>query len=392
MSDSFQQPKQENALPVLHPLPLQRNPYFTGYDALLASLPQRFEQTPTLLLSGYEGIGKTQIAQEYACRFAEHYETILWLTSSSRAMLSHDLSQLINWPVGSRSAWKGEDPSFAFLKDWLQTHPTWLLVLDHLGDFSLLDLIIPPNPQGHLLLTTRQTFAQLSALFSQSPSVLSEATRSLLQHAQTLVIGPSPAQPAQTLADRLPSQTIRFLSIPTLGVSLTKAIAVFEQRQAAFQEEHDGPREAFRHHDAALLLEEFTAFWPLPLVSVLRLLVFLPPVEAMVQGEADHEIPEPLASLLADPPALELVLSDLEKEELLSRQGEDRRIQLHAGLGILLRESLTQEEHRVWTSLGRRVFTEYQALRISWEDRSEPPLAPQNEPDRTRSSAGDDDQ
>jgi hypothetical protein len=341
---------------------------------------QRFEQTPVQILSGYEGIGKTQIAQEYACRFAEHYETILWLTSSSRAMLSYDLLHLITWPEGSRNAWQGEDPSFAFLKDWLQTHPKWLLVHDHVDDFSLLDLIIPPNPQGHLLLTTRQTFAQMSALFATSPSALSEATRSVLQHAQMLVIGPSPAQPAQTLAGRLSLEGIPSVSVPSLGASLTKAIAIFEQRQAAFQEVYDGPRETFRHHEATLLLEEFTAFWPSPLVEVLRLLVFVPPVETLVPVEADHEIPESLASLLADPPALELALCDLEKEELLSRQGEDRRIRLHAGLGILLRESLTQEEQRVWTSLGRRVSREYEALRVQSDSNEEPLSAPQNEP------------
>jgi hypothetical protein len=103
-----------------------------------------------------------------------------------------------------------------------------------------------------------------------------------------------------------------------------------------------------------------------------------------VQGEETaHEIPKALASLLADPPALELALCDLEREELLSRQGEDRRIRLHAGLGILLRESLTQEEQQVWTSLGRRVCTEYEALRVPQDSNEEPQTAPQNESHRT---------
>src|SRR5262249_7694825 len=66
-------------------IPVQRNPFFTGREAILSRLHTLFEQqssvglTQTYSLSGLGGVGKTQIAVEYACRHAQEYSVVLWL-------------------------------------------------------------------------------------------------------------------------------------------------------------------------------------------------------------------------------------------------------------------------------------------------------------------------
>ena len=262
MSDSSQHPRPESGLPVLRPHSLQRNPIFTGYDTLLVSILERFQHHPLLILSGKEAIGKTQIALEYACRFADKYETILWLDGSSRTMLSHTINVLLDWST-SRSSWIQEREIFAFFQDWLQTHTRWLLVLDNIDDFTLLDLIIPSEPNGHVLTTSRQTFVGSFPTLSVSSDVLSEANRRLLEQAQMIIIGPLASPPVEDQQDIPLSQTINNLFIPTTGVSLTNALAVFEQRQASFQQERDGPKEVFRHNMVVQLLEEFLTSCPL---------------------------------------------------------------------------------------------------------------------------------
>src|SRR5260221_1273799 len=63
-------------------VPYHRNTYFTGREDILAYLHSTFikGQDGTLIqaISGLGGIGKTQIAVEYAYRHREEYKAILW--------------------------------------------------------------------------------------------------------------------------------------------------------------------------------------------------------------------------------------------------------------------------------------------------------------------------
>ena len=68
-------------------VPFLRNPYFTGREQFLVSLHRTLaaENTVTLsqtrAISGLGGIGKTQIAIEYAYRYAREYEAVLWVSA-----------------------------------------------------------------------------------------------------------------------------------------------------------------------------------------------------------------------------------------------------------------------------------------------------------------------
>jgi hypothetical protein len=62
-----------NADPSLPP----RSPYFAGREAILAAVADGLESGP-VCLTGLPGIGKTAIAREYAHRFADLYDEIVW--------------------------------------------------------------------------------------------------------------------------------------------------------------------------------------------------------------------------------------------------------------------------------------------------------------------------
>ena len=67
----------------------RRNPFFTGRDALLTRMHERFMQDRAAVLMqgqvihGLGGVGKTQIAVEYAYRYQDMYRCVLWVSAAS---------------------------------------------------------------------------------------------------------------------------------------------------------------------------------------------------------------------------------------------------------------------------------------------------------------------
>ncbi|MGW4161765.1 TIR domain-containing protein, partial [Streptomyces sp. NPDC004788] len=66
----------------------RRNPRFTGRDELLTELQRRLMDaergSAACTLLGMSGIGKTQIAAEYAHRFSSDYDVVWWVSSDDR--------------------------------------------------------------------------------------------------------------------------------------------------------------------------------------------------------------------------------------------------------------------------------------------------------------------
>ena len=74
----------------------RRNPRFTGRDALLAEVYDRLDAAPAdtavVALIGPPGIGKSQLAAEYAHRFAARYDVVWWVTVDGRPALEARLA------------------------------------------------------------------------------------------------------------------------------------------------------------------------------------------------------------------------------------------------------------------------------------------------------------
>lgn len=150
-------------LPAIWNIPYPRNFFFLGREDIFSQLrAQLLADQPTALsqpqaISGLGGIGKTQIAIEYAYRNYQSYQAVLWVRAESVEALVSSYVSLARLLVLPEREARDQIITVQAVKTWLQTHHQWLLILDNADDLSLIPDFLP-TPQlggGHLLLTTR---------------------------------------------------------------------------------------------------------------------------------------------------------------------------------------------------------------------------------------------
>jgi tetratricopeptide (TPR) repeat protein len=142
-------------------IPFAHNPFFTGRDDLLEQLHIRLCTTQTVAVSqpqaicGLGGIGKTQFAIEYAYRYKQEYQTILWARAETPEALHASYTEIASMlHLPQRNA-PEQEVIVQAVKDWLKTHQDWLLLLDNADELNMVQPFLPSRFTGHILLTTR---------------------------------------------------------------------------------------------------------------------------------------------------------------------------------------------------------------------------------------------
>lgn len=136
------------------PLP---NANFTGRHTELATLRDALTRTPgtTVLwaLQGLSGVGKTQLAVEYAYRYAAEYDIVWWIPADSPELIRANLAAL-GQRLGLGPAGVGAE---AIVLDALrrgEPYARWLVVFDNADQPETTEDLLPRGP-GHVLVTTR---------------------------------------------------------------------------------------------------------------------------------------------------------------------------------------------------------------------------------------------
>src|SRR5260370_18227624 len=171
-----------NALfPPIWMVPSPRNPFFVGREAVFQSLRKALvPRGRTTVISGLGGIGKTQVAIEYAHRYAQNYEAVLWLQADSWETLTSACLQLATKVLGLPEQQDAQRQVEA-VKHWLQTHRKWLLILDNIEmPQEILPGFLPIKHQGSVLITTRMRNVEPLARMESLPLFLDEVRELLL--------------------------------------------------------------------------------------------------------------------------------------------------------------------------------------------------------------------
>jgi hypothetical protein len=136
-----------------------RNPHFTGRNDLLEALRIHLAERATgavvqaSAVYGLGGVGKTQLAVEYAHRYAAAYDLVWWIPAEQPAAISGRLAALAR-RLGLAEL-PGLEEQVGVVLDALGQRDRWLLVYDNAHAPTDLDGLRPPAGGGQVLVTSR---------------------------------------------------------------------------------------------------------------------------------------------------------------------------------------------------------------------------------------------
>ncbi len=198
-----EQPASSPTVSPLWTVPYLRNPYFTGRDDFFHLLDEHFSTanqgemitthraalTQPQAMKGLGGIGKTQIAVEYAYRVREQgqYTHTFWINAASEEALMTSFTQLAELlPAISAQNETDQQKLVETIKQWLeQCSERWFLIFDNADDLSSIQKYIPRYGNGNILLTTRaNAVGSLAVSIEVEKMGFVEGTHLLLRRAQ----------------------------------------------------------------------------------------------------------------------------------------------------------------------------------------------------------------
>ena len=357
-------------------LPLKPNPFFTGREDVLRELAERLvsDQTVTLkqpqALKGLGGVGKTALAVEYAHRYRDAYQAILWAPASTAERLNASLVVLAeDLRLPEKGVQKQEDIIRA-VKRWLLDHTDWLLILDDVEEWTCVEALYPWAQHGHVIITTRAQFTGSTLAVALECLAPGEGALLLLRRAKRLA--PEEGLEAVPTEDQTQAKELSE-TLGGLPLALDQAGAFVEETRHSLAEyqalfEHARGEllrrrgmQATEHLDSVAVTFEL-AWTKVHRLSpaageLLRLCAFLAPaaIPEELFIERSDELPPALRATLAQPLGWHGVVSILRRYSLIEREGETQTLSQHRLVQAVLREELDQDTQRAWADRVVRV-------------------------------------
>src|SRR6266480_6136977 len=358
-------------------IPYARNPLFTGRENVLKRLYEALKTSKTAAISGMGGIGKTQTAVEYAFRYRDNYDTILWVKAESLESINSDfvtIAHLLNLPAKQEQE---QHLIIEAVKGWFKNHVGWLLIFDNADDLEMVRGFLPMDGQGYILLTTRaQATRHIAQRIEIEEMDVEEGALVLLRRAA--ILDPDAPLEAASTTDRAIASEIS-QTMDGVPLALDQAGAYIEDTQCGLtdylhlfqirQEELLQRRgKLTTDHPDSVSTTWSLAFEKVQQANVaaadlLRLCTFLDPdiIQEEIITKGASELGSVLQPVAADPIKLNDAIGTLLSYSLV-RRNPDHTLSIHRLVQVVLKHSMNKSVQRRWAE--RAVRAVYQAFPV----------------------------
>ena len=346
-------------------VPYHRNEHFMGRHQLLTDIYRRLCQTVQnhhnhrLALHGLGGVGKTQLALEYAYTHQNYYDGIYWISAANQISILSGFRE-----IAKRTNCLGYEFNLESCEkdviSWLNRQDRWLLIFDNLDDATVVDGLLPNvSPRQHILFTTRNPNSDEIPAEGIEIGVMNfkDAADLLILRSRLNDVENIPEQKEE--AERI-VQELGFLPlaieqagayIREVSKNIFKLLPSYRNDRQKYHQRM--PRGNWKYQKSISttwrLSFERIEQTNLSAAQLLRLLAFLNPdniltdfLEAGCQA-LDHD----LQSIIKESDTLDEALSDLERWSIVRRQNDDvggERITIHRLVQLVIRDEMTEVE------------------------------------------------
>jgi hypothetical protein len=147
-------------------LPLLRNEHFFGREKELEtlrsclvspSMPHPSSSNRIFAIHGMPGIGKTQLALEYARRHRNAYESVLWVNAESKKHILQSYERMAESLHLMKDTTTDQSSCIEPVNSCLSKIPApWLMVFDDVEDYDEIMQYLPSSPNGQVIITSRK--------------------------------------------------------------------------------------------------------------------------------------------------------------------------------------------------------------------------------------------
>jgi tetratricopeptide (TPR) repeat protein/DNA-binding XRE family transcriptional regulator len=351
-------------------VPHPRNPFFTGRGNLLDLLHTRLKPGQSLALSqpqaisGLGGVGKTQIAIEYAYRFESTYASIFWVRAASHDSLTADFIALAGLLDLSVKDERSQHHIITMVKNWLKTHAGWLLIFDNADDMLLLKEFLPGKETGSILLTTR---VQATGIVAEPIAVETmdedEGVELLLRRARALAPGgwleatlPEIRKLASMIVQKLGCLPLAIdqagAYIEETGCTLKDYLMLYQTHRRSLLKQRG---RVVAGHSRSVVSTLELSFQQAQQINpaaaeLLHFCAFLAPdsiSENLLREGAKHLGTE-LSSIVSDMFKLNEAISVLRTLSLIRRMPETRSFAIHRLVQVVVRDGMDLQTQKQW--------------------------------------------